>query len=298
MAVLPDRRRPVGSRRRRAVLRAQLGRRVGRRLHGRAPGVPPGQRVAARVARRSRAGGGQDGTGLAEAAGRHQLVELPEDQRVDLADLRRTPARRPRRTRSTQPSHLTATATSGAGPVGQRVEGDDVERADDGAHRTADAARRVHQHHPSSSSRVMAPGRADLQARGRVAVAAAVGEGESWASGPASTWTRLRGTGDSRNARSTSWLDRVLDGTGQLALQAADAPLGVDEHGLHRSAPFVAGPPSAGPSVTSSGSDGPLARGEGHLVIGNRSPGGVGRFRDAGTGAKRRPRHRRAGRFR
>ena len=104
------------------------------------------------------------------------VVELAEDKGVDLARLHT------RRLDATLETCHTAVALDGdrglgAGTPRQRVEGDDVEGADNSAHGTPDAAARIHQHNPMSLIATDGARRAHLLTGCRVAMTAPVGKG-------------------------------------------------------------------------------------------------------------------------
>ena len=141
-----------------------------------APCVPRSQGITGRH------GGGDSGGARARLRPRapdpcHEIIQLPEDQRVDFAHVDAC-RRSPRLTRSTQPSHLTATATSEPGPSGMRVECQHVERADDRAHRATDALLLIDQHKTVLVISIYGTGWANLEARGGVAMSTPVRKGK------------------------------------------------------------------------------------------------------------------------
>ena len=222
--------------------RSGRDRSIPRQLDRARPSVPPTparrapmhairEGIPAVGCRGSGTGCGEHHPGLAHPPGRDQLVQLPEDERLDLADLHAG--------RRLAASHAldAPVALDGDGNLRARsraegVEGEDVEGADHGAHRTADALALVHQHQSVLLVAVDRARRAHLQARRRVAVAAAVGEGEG-GGGSCLHVDPLAGDGGLEEGQRLVLALRVLDCAGELALEASDAPLGIDEHRLH-----------------------------------------------------------------
>jgi hypothetical protein len=119
----------------------------------------------------------EDPARLAKSSCGDQLVDLPEDERVDLADLGA------RGDLSAADSVHAAVALDGdlygrLWPVGELMEREDVERADDRAHGAPDASLGVHEHEAELAVAGDRTSRADLQARRRVAVATGAGKRE------------------------------------------------------------------------------------------------------------------------
>ena len=157
-------------------------------------------------------------------------VQVTEDKRVDLArlDAGGDP---------TGPQPLYAAVAlqrhrPTGGAVREWVVGDHIEWTDHRAHRAGDALRLVDEDDVMLGIAPDRPGRADLLARCRIAVATLVGErgarpGTGLDVDPSARrrlFERCQGGLPGR---------RVLDGAAELALETADAPLRVDEDGEH-----------------------------------------------------------------
>ena len=87
---------------------------------------------------------GEDRRRLASPPGGDEVVDLTERSAPTLHTSTHA-GMWPAASRSMQPSHLTATDPLVGAAVRERVEGEDVERADHRAHRAGDALRRVDQ---------------------------------------------------------------------------------------------------------------------------------------------------------
>src|ERR1019366_9962887 len=116
--------------------------------------------------------------------------------------------------------------------VGERIEGDHIEGADHRAHRAGDAPGPVDQHDVVLGVASDCPGRANLLARRRVAVAALVGEGGARprAGRNMDPFARRRQL-ERREGNLVG--RRMLSRAGEFALETADAPLRVDEDSGH-----------------------------------------------------------------
>jgi hypothetical protein len=113
------------------------------------------------------------------------------------------------------------------------MEGHDVERTDDRAHRAANASRRVDQDEVATRVAADGAGWTDTLARSRIAVAALVRKGRRRDGAGFDVHSLSRERPFVKGLREIS-AGRMLNGAGYFALKTTNAPFRVNEHGLHR----------------------------------------------------------------
>jgi hypothetical protein len=113
------------------------------------------------------------------------------------------------------------------------MEGHDVERTDDRAHRAANASRRVDQDEVPNRVAADRARWTDALAGSRIAVAALVWKGCRRYGAGFDVHPLSRERPFVKGPREIS-AGRMLNGAGYFALKTANAPFRVNEHGLHR----------------------------------------------------------------